>query len=35
MFVNRKMRPIESVPGLGGVGIKENDGGGKFNYGML
>jgi hypothetical protein len=29
---NGKMRP---VPGMGGWGIKENDGGGKFNYDTL
>jgi hypothetical protein len=30
------MRPVETVPGMGrGVGIKENDGGGEFNYDVL
>jgi hypothetical protein len=27
VYVNGKMRPIETVPGMGGAGIKENDGG--------
>jgi hypothetical protein len=27
------MRPVETIPGMGGGGIKENDGGGgEFNY---
>jgi hypothetical protein len=26
------MRPVETIPGMGGGRIKENDGGGKFNY---
>jgi hypothetical protein len=25
------MRPVEIIPGMGEVGIKENSGGGKFN----
>jgi hypothetical protein len=29
------MRPAETIPGMGGEGIKENDGGGKFNYDIL
>jgi hypothetical protein len=32
MHVNGKMRPVETIPGMGGEGIKENDGGGEFNY---
>jgi hypothetical protein len=32
MYVNGKMRPVETVPGMGRRGIRENDGGGKFNY---
>jgi hypothetical protein len=32
MYVNGKMRPVETVPGMEGGGIKENDGGGEFNY---
>jgi hypothetical protein len=27
-----KMRPVETLLGMGGGKIKENDGGGKFNY---
>jgi hypothetical protein len=30
-----KLRPVETVPGMGGRGIKENDGGGEFNYDIL
>jgi hypothetical protein len=30
MHINGKMRPVESIPGMGGQGIKENDGGHKF-----
>jgi hypothetical protein len=30
-----KMRPVETVPGTGKGGIKENDGGGEFNYDIL
>jgi hypothetical protein len=32
MYVNGKMRPVETIPGMGGRGIKENDGGSEFNY---
>jgi hypothetical protein len=32
MHVNGQMRPVETVPGMGGGEIKENGGGGKFNY---
>jgi hypothetical protein len=32
MYENGKMRPVETVPGMGEVGIKENGGGGEFNY---
>jgi hypothetical protein len=35
MYENGKMRPVESVPGMGGEGIKENNGRGKYNYGIL
>jgi hypothetical protein len=28
MYVNRKMTPVETIPG----GIKENDEGGEFKY---
>jgi hypothetical protein len=29
------MRPVETVPGMGRGRIKENDGGGEFNYVVL
>jgi hypothetical protein len=35
MYVNGKMRPVETIPGMGGGGIKENDGGGEFNDDIL
>jgi hypothetical protein len=28
------MRPVETIPGMGRGGIKENDGGKEFNYDM-
>jgi hypothetical protein len=31
MYEKGKMRPVETIPGMGG-GIKENDGGGEFYY---
>jgi hypothetical protein len=34
MYENRKMRPVEISKNEGGR-IKENDGRGEFNYGML
>jgi hypothetical protein len=30
MCVNGKMRPVETIPGMGGRGIEGNDGGGEF-----
>jgi hypothetical protein len=30
-----KMRPVETVPRMEGEGLKENDGGGEFNYDIL
>jgi hypothetical protein len=33
MYENGKMRP--GMPGMEGGGIKENDGGGEFNYDIL
>jgi hypothetical protein len=35
MYVNGKMRPVETILGMGGGEIKENDGGGEFNYDIL
>jgi hypothetical protein len=32
---NGKLRPLETIPGIEGGGIKEKDGGGKFNYAIL
>jgi hypothetical protein len=32
MCVNGKMIPVKTVPGMWGGEIKENDGGGEFNY---
>jgi hypothetical protein len=29
------MRHVETIPGMGGRGIKENDGGGEFNDNIL
>jgi hypothetical protein len=33
MYVNGKMRPTETIPGMGR--IKENDGGGEFDYNIF
>jgi hypothetical protein len=35
MYVNGKMRPVETIPAMRGEGIKENDGGGEFKYDIL
>jgi hypothetical protein len=35
MYENRKMRPIETIPGMEFGETKENDGGGEFNYDIL
>jgi hypothetical protein len=35
MCENGKMRHAETVPGIGGEDIKENDGGGEFSYDVL
>jgi hypothetical protein len=32
MYVNGKMRPVETIPGMRGKGIKKNSGGGEFMY---
>jgi hypothetical protein len=32
---NGKMKPVETIQGMGEGGIKENDAGGKFKYGIL
>jgi hypothetical protein len=35
VYVNGKMRPFETILGMGGERIKENDRGGEFNYDIL
>jgi hypothetical protein len=35
MYENGKMRTVETMPGMGGGGIKENDGGNEFNCDIL
>jgi hypothetical protein len=35
MYENGKMRPTETIPGIGGGEIKENDGEGDVNYDIL
>jgi hypothetical protein len=35
LYVNAKMIPVETVPGIGGKGMKENSGEGEFKYDML
>jgi hypothetical protein len=35
MYANGKMRPTETIPGMWGRGVKENDGGVEFNYDIL
>jgi hypothetical protein len=32
VYVNGKVRAVKTIPGMGRGGIKENDGGRKFNY---
>jgi hypothetical protein len=35
MYINGKMRPVETTPGVGGGGTKGNDGGVEFNSSIL
>jgi hypothetical protein len=35
MYVSGKMRPVETTTGIRGRRVKENDGGGEFNYDIL
>jgi hypothetical protein len=35
MYVNGKMISVETIPGMGGRGVKENDGWGEFKYDIL
>jgi hypothetical protein len=35
VYINGKMRPVETILETGGEGIKENDGGGELDYEVL
>jgi hypothetical protein len=35
MYVSAKTMPVESVPGIGGGGMKESSGGGEFKYDIV
>jgi hypothetical protein len=35
MYINAKMIPIETIPGMGEEEIKESSGGGEFKYDIL
>jgi hypothetical protein len=35
MYVNRKMRPVRTIPGKRGGRRKENERGGEVNYNIL
>jgi hypothetical protein len=35
MYENGKTRPVKTIPGMGGGGIKEKDRGDEFNHDML
>jgi hypothetical protein len=35
IYVNGKMRLVETIPGMGKGGIKKNDGGGEFNCAIV
>jgi hypothetical protein len=35
MYKNGKMKSVETIPGVGGGGIEENDGGDELNYDIL
>jgi hypothetical protein len=35
MLLNGKMRPVETIPGMGERRIKENDGWGEFKHDIL
>jgi hypothetical protein len=35
MYVNGKIRPVETILGVRGGGIKEKDGRGEFSYEIL
>jgi hypothetical protein len=35
MYVNKKGRPVETIPGMRGGRIKEKEGGDEFSYDIL
>jgi hypothetical protein len=35
MYVNAKMIPVETVPGIRGGGMKKSSGGGEFKYNIF
>jgi hypothetical protein len=35
MYVNGKVIPVETIPGMVGGGIKESGGGGEFKYNIF
>jgi hypothetical protein len=35
MYINGKMRPVETISRMGGVRIKQSDWGGEFSYDIL
>jgi hypothetical protein len=35
MYVNGKMKPVETIPGMKEEETKENDGVGEFKYGIF
>jgi hypothetical protein len=35
MYVNGKMKSVQTISGMGGGGKKENGGGSEFNYDIL
>jgi hypothetical protein len=35
MYVNGKMSPVETIPGMGRQGMKGNGGGGEFHHNKL
>jgi hypothetical protein len=35
MYTSGKMISVETIPGRGGVGVKENGGRGEFKYGIF
>jgi hypothetical protein len=35
MYVNGKLRPVETIPGMGAEGVNESGGGGEFKYNIF